>query len=619
VTSSALPEAPALLAALREVPMFAGLTDEQLQCITARSQEIRVAAGQALIHEDQPVHELFVLLEGEVRGRRENGGADVSGYRWRKGQILGLLGFSQMNSPVTARVTAPSWMLRLPKARFEEVLQCVPKLVPRLIDELANRIQEIIQTNQYRDKLSALGKLSAGLAHELNNPASAAHRAAEGLRDYMRELRRSNCALGDADLSSEERSLVASFEEKLLDRAASSPALDSLEQSDLQQELEGWLNRQRIPNAMGLASGLAQAGVDRMALEELGKKFHGAVLSQVLAHVVSAAAAERLTREIEASTGRISELVRAVKEYTYMDRAPEQEVDVHHGIESTLTMLNFRFKRGVEVRREFDPDLPRVFARGSELNQVWTNLIDNAIDAMGGTGELRMRTYRELDYVVVEIIDNGPGIPDDIKPHIFEPFFTTKGVGEGSGIGLDTVYRIVNGHRGEVSFDSRPGRTSFQVRLPVKPSRLRDRAPVGSSNAGLNLTARQEFLIRKTLESLAEFSDSVLLLLYERLFELDPGVRQLFRIPIEQQAQKLKEMLATIVEMLDRFDELRPQLLELGRRHAHYGMQPAHCRPMKEALLWAMAQVLEADFDLETRAAWDSLLTAVCEAMLAIE
>jgi hemoglobin-like flavoprotein len=236
---------------------------------------------------------------------------------------------------------------------------------------------------------------------------------------------------------------------------------------------------------------------------------------------------------------------------------------------------------------------------------------------MGDTGELRIRTFRELDSVVVEIIDNGRGIPDKIKPHIFEPFFTTKRVGEGMGIGLDIVYRIVNGHFGEISFDSRPGRTSFQVRLSIKPARLRGSgAPVRSMNAALNLTAQQELLIRRSLESLAEFPDSVLLLFYDRLFDLDPAARQLFRIPIEQQAQKLMTMLATIVEMLDRFDDLRPQLEELGRSHVDYGVHPAQYRTMKEALLWAIAQVLAAEFDRETRAAWDKLLTTVCEAML---
>jgi len=348
------------------------------------------------------------------------------------------------------------------------MLRRIPELLPRLIGVLADRIREYSRAEQQRDKLSALGKLSAGLAHELNNPASAAGRAAEGLRDYMRDLRRINKTLDDASLSCEERSRLAAFEDRLLDQMASAPQRDALEQSDLEQEIGSWLSLRKIPGASRLASGLVEAGVDRAALETLGAKFRDDVLGQILARVVSSVGAERLTREIEASTGRISELVRAIKEYTYMDQTPEQEVDVHRGIESTLIMLKFRLKQGVEVKREFDPTIPRIFAHGSELNQVWTNLIDNAIDAMNGKGELRIRTSRELDLLLVEIIDNGPGIPENVKPHIFDPFFTTKGVGEGTGMGLDTVYRIVRAHRGEISFDSRPGRTSFQVRLPLK-------------------------------------------------------------------------------------------------------------------------------------------------------
>jgi signal transduction histidine kinase len=247
-----------------------------------------------------------------------------------------------------------------------------------------------------------------------------------------------------------------------------------LEQNDIEEELAAWLNRRKIPNASRLASGLVEAGVDSAALERLGGRFKDDVMAHVLARLVSSVGAERLTREIEISTGRISELVRAIKEYTYMDQAPEQEIDIHRGLESTLTMLKFRLKRGVEVKREFDLNLPRILARGSELNQVWTNLIDNAVDAMGGKGELIIRTSRELDFVLIEIIDNGPGISDAVKPHLFEPFFTTKGVGDGTGIGLDTVYRIVRAHHGEVSFDSQPGRTSFQVRLPLKRSAFTD-------------------------------------------------------------------------------------------------------------------------------------------------
>jgi len=456
--------------ALRRIDIFSDLAEDQLRWFVSSGKQIVLSPGDTLLHEGDPADALFVLLEGEIRGRRENGGADAPGFAARTGQVIGMLPFSRMTRyPLTARATAPTWILSLHKDHFQEMLQRIPELLPRLIGVMVDRTREYSRAEQQRDKLSALGKLSAGLAHELNNPASAARRAAEGLRQYMQELRRINKTLDDESLSCQERLALASLEENLLDRLATAPPLDSLTQSDMEQELASWLNRRNIANASRLASGLIEAGVDRAALEKLGAQFRDGVLSNVLARVVSSVGAERLTREIEASTGRISELVRAIKEYTYMDQAPEQEIYVHRGIESTLTMMKFRLKHGVEVKREFDSNLPRVFARGSELNQVWTNLIDNAIDAMGGKGELIIRTSRELNIVLVEIIDSGPGIPDTVKPHIFEPFFTTKGVGAGTGMGLDTVYRIVRGHRGEVSFESGPGRTSFQVRLPLKP------------------------------------------------------------------------------------------------------------------------------------------------------
>jgi signal transduction histidine kinase len=458
-------------AALRQIEIFSDLRDDQLQWFASNAEELRFSAGDILLHEGDPADALFVLLEGEVRGRRESGGGDNPGFVGRAGQVVGMLPFSRMTQfPLTARSTSAVWLLRLHKDRFEEMLQRIPELLPRLIGVLADRIREYSRAEQQRDKLSALGKLSAGLAHELNNPASAAGRAAEGLREYMRELRRINKTLDNKSLSCDERSVLVAFEEDLLDRLASAPARDALEQSDLEEDLASWLSSRNITNSSRLASGLVEAGVDLAALQELGAKFRDDVFSQILSRVVFSVGAEKLTRDIEASAGRISELVRAIKEYTYMDQAPEQEVDIHHGIESTLTILKFRLKHGIEVKREFDPNLPHVFAHGSQLNQVWTNLIDNAIDAMGGKGELRIRTAKELDFILVEITDNGSGIPDHVKPHIFEPFFTTKGVGGGTGMGLDTVYRMVRAHGGDVSFESRPGRTSFQVRLPVKVS-----------------------------------------------------------------------------------------------------------------------------------------------------
>lgn len=461
--------------ALRQIKIFSDLREDQLQWFVSNSEGRSLVPGEILFHEGDPVDALFVLLQGAIRGRRENGGGDGPSFEARAGDVTGLLPFSRLtHAPLTSRAIEPTWLLRLHKDRFDEMLRRIPELQPRLISVMADRIRAYSRAEQQRDKLSALGKLSAGLAHELNNPASAARRAAEGLREYMRELRRINRALDDESLSCEERTLLASVEEKLLERLSSTPQMDALEQSDLEQEITSWLNRRYIPNASHLASGLIEAGIDLPTLEKLSAKFPGDVFAQILTRVVSSIGAEKLTREIEASTGRISELVRAIKEYTYMDQAPEQEVDIHRGIENTLTMLKFRLKRGVNVTREFAPDLPRVLAHGSELNQIWTNLIDNAIDAMGGAmgrkAELKIRTSRELDCAVVEVIDNGQGIPESVRPHIFEPFFTTKGVGEGTGIGLDTVYRIVRAHGGEVSFDSKPGRTRFQVRLPINRS-----------------------------------------------------------------------------------------------------------------------------------------------------
>ena len=237
------------------------------------------------------------------------------------------------------------------------------------------------------------------------------------------------------------------------------------------QALAAWLERRAVPDFRELAASLADAGLETSALEEIDRCFPGELLGAVVTRLSASLVAGRLADEIENSTGRISELVRAIKEYSYMDQAPEQEIDIHQGIESTLIMLRHRLKQGITVIREFDRTLPRICARGSELNQVWTNLIDNAIDAMGGKGELRIRTARELDRAVVEIRDNGPGIPLEIRDRIFEPFFTTKNVGDGTGLGLDAVYRIVENHHGEVRVESRPGDTRFRVLLPFSQPR----------------------------------------------------------------------------------------------------------------------------------------------------
>ena len=455
--------------ALRKISIFADLSEEQLDWFASNCEDGRWVSGDVVIHEGDPADVLVVLLEGELRGRRDGNGPDSPVYIVRAGQVTGMLPFSRLTVfPVTVRALGQARMARLHKDRFPQMMERIPQLTARLVNVLADRIREVSRADQQRDKLMALGKLSAGLAHELNNPASAARRAAEGLRQCTRDLRKANLKLDEIALSPEQRAFLAEFEDRVIETLTLAPALDSLVQSDREDEMTSWLEQHGIPNASQFTAALVEANVERDALRRLLGKFNVQVLHDVLKRIVAAVSAEKLTREIEATTGRISELVRAVKEYSYMDQSPEQEIDIHQGIESTLTMLKFRLKQGVNVTREYDKTLPRVCAHGSELNQVWTNLIDNAIDAMGGKGELRIRTSQELDRLLVEISDNGPGIPENVKAHIFEPFFTTKGVGEGTGLVLDTVYRIVRSLHGEITFDSRPGETCFQVRLPLQ-------------------------------------------------------------------------------------------------------------------------------------------------------
>lgn len=451
---------------LRKISVFSDLPEEHLVWLASKFEEMPLEPGQTFVRPGDPADSLTVVLEGEIRLQREDD-PDGPVFTAVAGQVTGLLPYSRLTTyRGTGRAVTPTRLARLHKDHFPEMLQRMPQLGQRLVGLMADRIREVTKIEQQRDKLMALGKLSAGLAHELNNPAAAAGRAASSLRESLEAVRDASLRLGRHALSNEQREFIAQFEResgKHPDPASSDP----LEQSDREERITAWLDARRVSDAWKIAPVLADFGIETSRLESLAGVVGDQALSDALTRIASLLTVIKLVGEIETSTRRISELVRAIKEYSYMDQAPVQEIDLHGGIESTLIILGHRLKNGVTVIREYDKSLPRICADGGELNQVWTNLMDNAIDAMHGKGELRVRTALELDRVLVEIGDNGPGIPSDVLPRIFEPFYTTKSVGEGTGLGLDTVCRIVRKHHGDIRVESKPGDTRFQVRLPL--------------------------------------------------------------------------------------------------------------------------------------------------------
>jgi signal transduction histidine kinase len=451
---------------LRKIEIFSDLAEEDLAWLVEKFQEVHLRPGEVFIQEGDPADRLFVILEGEIRFQT-SGGPDSPVYRVTAGQVTGLLPYSRMTQfRGTGRAVLPTHGLFLHKSFFPELLQRLPQLGQRFVAILADRIRETTRVETQRDKLVALGKLSAGLAHELNNPSAAAQRATSSLRESLETVRDASIRLARHALSPEQRETILRFEREAEEYKPVIPA-DPLAQSDREDQIVIWLERRRVPDAWKVAPVLADVGIEVPNLESLAAEVGEDVLTDALIRIASLINISKLIGEIENSTRRISDLVRAVKEYSHMDRAAMQETDVHQGLESTLTILGHQLKRGIKVVREYDKNMPQICAYGGELNQVWTNLMDNAIEAMHGQGELRVRTAREIDRVLVEIGDNGPGIPADTLPHIFDPFFTTKGVGEGTGLGLDTACRIVRNHHGEIRVTSQPGDTRFQVYLPI--------------------------------------------------------------------------------------------------------------------------------------------------------
>lgn len=451
-----------------DATLFPRLPEEEVIKLARYGSEVRLGAGDLLFSEEDPPRDFFVVLEGEIEMTKRIGGRKTALGVHGRGEFTGDVSLvTGRREGADARSVGESRMCRIEGKDFARVMVENPAVAGVVFRAVAGRTQELDAEMQQTARLASLGTMSAGLAHELNNPASAASRAADRLEETLRELGTLALNLGEHRLTGEQRDLLSVA---LSDARSARPPvdLDTLTRSDREDELAEWLEGRGVADAWDLAPAFVDAGLGEEALGRMVGRMNPEAAPDALGWLAFTLAADGAAAEVRHAVGHVSELVGAMKEYTHMDQAPLQDVDVREGLDSTLTVLGHKLRTGVEVVRDYEEGLPRLLARGSALNQVWTQLIANAADAVGGQGRIGIRVAREDDRLVVEISDDGPGIPEGIRNRVFEPFFTTKGVGEGTGLGLDVARRIVvNGHGGDIRFSSEPGDTRFQVRLPL--------------------------------------------------------------------------------------------------------------------------------------------------------
>jgi len=458
---------PSTLHALQAIPLFSNLSTEQTSCFEP-GEVLEFEAGKVLATEGEPLDSFYVLLEGEMRVSRNYSNQAILMGVTKPGMFFGEVSLL-LDSPnlATVRTLKHSRLFRLGKNDFWRMLSTCPSVAREIFRTMATRVRNLEGYSQQREKLASLGTMAAGLAHELNNPATAARRAAAHLREVVESLQSFACELHEL-LTPEQWPSLSDASQSALANVKQNVSLDSVTRSDREEEVATWLEQHGVADGWKLSPAFVGAGLSPKELAALAEKLPAEGLPHALGWLEASLSLNSLLNEVDGSTERIAELVKAVKSYSYMDQSPMQVVDVHEGIENTPIMLGHKLKNAT-VTRKFDRAIPRIMAYGSELNQVWTNLLDNAIDAVKGTGKICVATFLDDDQVVVEIADNGSGIPPDVQSHIFEPFYTTKGVGSGTGLGLVISSRIVaNRHGGEIEFESVPGDTRFKVRLPIK-------------------------------------------------------------------------------------------------------------------------------------------------------
>ncbi len=453
---------------LRRIPLFSALAEEDLQWVAGSAEHRDLAAGEVLTSEGDPGDALFAIVAGELDVVKRSRNADVPIARLGPGEIVGEMAVLEARPRnASVRAATDACVVRIGRDVVLGLVQTRPAAAMSIIRTVTERLRSTESLLREREKLAALGTLSAGLAHELNNPAAAVQRSSHLLRDALDRWAAATRAIGDVVTGADQAQLLGQLGLDIARLAVDGPPADPLERADRADAIEALLRGAGVADPAAAAAVLVDGGWDAAHLAPVVSAFPGASCGVVATWIAAGAEVEALVGEVAIGARRISEIVRAVKDYSYMDQAPTQRVDVRTGIDNTLVILRPKLRDGVEVVRDYAPDLPEIEAFGSELNQVWTNIIDNAVDAMGGHGRIRIRALVRGDDLVVEICDDGPGMPPEVRERIFEPFYTTKPPGSGTGLGLHISYSVVARHGGRIEVRSEPGETCFEVALPL--------------------------------------------------------------------------------------------------------------------------------------------------------
>ncbi len=458
----------ARIAFLQKVPLFSDLSVDDLDAICQQTEDMALLPGEVLFMEGSLGQQAFVIQEGQIEIFKSSNGREVQLAIRQPGDVIGEMAILEARPrSASGRAMTECLLIVISSDQLKQLVNTHPGAALTMLHTVTARLRNTEMMLRQSEKMAQLGTFTAGIAHELNNPSAAIQRAAGQLKAALERYQAAGNQLLTLDLPAEQNDFIRSYAGSI--RLAEGVRIegDPLARADREAEIEDWLEGQSFKEAWNLAPELVRSGFDLDMLQEISSKVPFSSLEIVLTWLGAGANISNLLNEVGISAGRMSEIIKALKTYTYLDQAPVQQVDIHEGLENTLVILSHKLKEGVEIQRQYDTALPRIQAYGSELNQVWTTLIDKAIDAMQGKGQIIIRTFTKENSVVVEIEDNGSGIPADVQSRLFSPFFTTKPVGKGTGLGLNISYNIVRKHGGEIKVFSQPGQTRFQVWLPV--------------------------------------------------------------------------------------------------------------------------------------------------------